>query len=142
MRDIKFRAWCNQKNEWISYNKLSQETSIDFEFSLQQDYFILDGIEIDRWIIEQYTGLKDKNGKEIYEGDILLRTGEIQGSSIRDMSDNNPDMRLIKWRDDEARLTFCTIDGRFGVSGFTYCKDNINNLYEIIGNIHENPELL
>ena len=115
--------------------------NINEVFHMLRKYDGIQDVENDVEIM-QYTGLKDKNGKEIYEGDILLRNGSVQGSSITDMSDPNPDMRIIKWDDNEGRLTFSTIDGRIGISGFSYCKNNLNTLYEVIGNIHENPELL
>jgi hypothetical protein len=74
----------------------------------------------------QYTGLKDKNNKEIYEGDII--------------QEDDPDGKinyLIEWKEKEAN--FSAIDGTktlrlYGI----YWKHNC----EVIGNIYENPELI
>ena len=67
----------------------------------------------------QYTGLKDKNGAEIYE---------------RDLVDYDDDIGEIKWNDKEA----C-----FEVVGKYWCTDClVTEKMEVIGNIHENPELL
>ena len=65
MREIKFRAWCLNLNEWLKDG-----------FSISQDGLFLYTDDLTEWeiaenfIIEQFTGLYDKNGKEIYEGDI------------------------------------------------------------------------
>lgn len=124
-RPIKFRAWDNANNEWL--NKEDAECLI----------IHLDGrYEIDRgWVkvfpdltIEQDTGLKDKNGKKIYENDI-----------IKDTSDGDCLINAVFW---------CEKGGFWGVKprspfaerdwGWFIGRDNI----EVIGNVHENKELL
>jgi len=113
MRKIAFRAWDNQNNcmAIASSKKYSPiNTSQCLAESAIQDSYIL----------MQYTGLKDKNGVEIYEGDVYhhITTGK------------------------RCKIVFG--DGRFycnaeGLSSYSLL--NINN-GEVIGNIHENPELL
>lgn len=110
MREIKFRAW-DKNNKFMIFIQ-----PVDFEAGC--DYFT-----DDNYIIEQFTGLLDKNGREIYEGDIIQTETCVAAVvfdecqfGLRAKPDKNyvgALMDLITWRS-----------------------------IEIIGNIHENPELL
>ena len=121
MRDIKFRVWDNDL-EIMSYS----DTDIFITFS---DDGICIGYEIDDEIddydLMQYIGLKDKNGREIYEGDIVEYKNEYH---------------VIEWDDCKfmAKGFYCssqdTPDDFFSEFAYTNCK--------VIGNIYENPELL
>lgn len=78
------------------------------------------------FIVLQYTGLKDKNGQEIYEGDIVTLSGS--------------EPHVIKFQDGGFGWDgMC--DDFIGFAGHTYF-DKIMKRCNIIGNIHENPELL
>ena len=63
MREIKFRAWCKPTKFMWNWGRIKNK-----EFAGNGLDFMIDN---DEWVLMQYTGLKDKNGKEIYEGDIL-----------------------------------------------------------------------
>lgn len=129
MRELKFRAWAKGYEKWchrIEY--------IDDGLWLG---YVDDGIgELSTTdiIVEQYTGEKDKNGKEIYEGDIVKTESPNEGMNFEAGAiDYHQAMFLVcnapKFSDPE--LTHSETLGY-------YCDTEL----EVIGNIHENPELL
>lgn len=134
-REIKFRVWDNKlKRYWFKSDDYTNVDKIgyygDYYRSLVEDFFnsFFDVQEFDRFVLEQYTGLKDKDGKEIYEGDII----QLKGS---------PYVYCIEWFD-----YYWSIND-YGKLGYQdYEPQPLNHcVYEsskVIGNINENPELL
>lgn len=123
MRKILFRGKSNYGNvgEWLYSMTISKHYYNDNEvFS----YYIGNGNKtIDGKTLGQYTGLTDKNGTKIFEGDILK-----QG-----IGDN----LVVLWNNEQAR--FDLFHNNMTVAGFN--KPTLE-FYEVIGNIHDNPELL
>ena len=123
MREIKFRAW-DAKHQRMTYtmNPVVHAEYNFMEFGAVFSRFYPQGT------LEQYTGLKDKNGKEIYEGDILTWAGHYIGDYWQKVN-------IGKVYYDE---------GSYDVenSGDDFWSLVKNHKVEIIGNIHENPELL
>lgn len=121
MRELKFRIWSEEDKEYRSDIRVS-DLVIDIDGAPSTIY----SAEGDRFDIEQYTGLKDKNGKEIYEGDI-----------VRYGNDN----AAIIWREKNAEFGVKWLD--CGVEDSISWQIGIEKTpSEVIGNIHENPELL
>ncbi len=112
-RKIKFRFWCPAGKAFIKdykYNGLVDE--------------LFDEKEYDLLIPQQFTGLKDKNGKDIYEGDIIKATS--------DQYENENFVGKVIF-DEGSYLTWINKNDIRGIN-----EDD----FEVIGNIFDNPELL
>jgi len=92
----------------------------------------ISGIEVDYTTIGEYTGLTDRNGNKIFEGDIVKtkKYGKIVGHS----NVNDYDIFVVKYKPAMFRLENHS-------RGFNLVDDGYSKL-EVIGNIHDNPELL
>ena len=122
MREIKFRVWNTETNKMIINVK---EMGV---FALQSIYSIDEFLVIptnEKYPLMQYTGLKDKNGVEIYEGDILSH--HLQGN------------RFVEYGSPFKNYGGYMLVSKNGMRGTLSDPDK---LYEVIGNIYENPELL
>lgn len=124
MREIKFRAW--DKTDKIMHRTFRPACHCQydfFQFNLAVDVF--DG-RPDNMILMQYTGLKDKNGVEIYEGDVV----NIDGGG-------KPNISSVYF----ANGCFC-LDMNETPCELKYYIDMPFCQAEVIGNIYENPELI
>lgn len=124
MREIKFRAW--HKEEKIMGEVLGIDILHKEIFFSNEDVDCYEHTDFKDIELMQYTGLKDKNNKEIYEGDIVkLRA--------------NHGIGVIKYYDEWGASVVEYIKPRpLAVLGMNYYKEDI----EVIGNIYENLELL
>jgi uncharacterized phage protein (TIGR01671 family) len=129
MNQIKFRAWDTHQNKMITKFMIGSNTDPDSsEWTCPIVWMNNEWVNHDGLIILQFTGLQDKDGVDIYVGDIVLcYPDEVDTQYIRVVeSDNNtPDIGI-------------TTNGR---SGLILCKTS-THLIQIIGNIHQNPELI
>lgn len=136
MREIKYKAYHKKKGLLVDV------LSIDFENNMvtlktetdsdEEYYWWSSTCHLDEVVLMQYTGLKDRNGREIYEGDIVQSNNSVWGSS----SIRGNDIQHI------SRVIFK--DGEYLCEWETYVNNLCNELdnIEVIGNIYENKDLL
>lgn len=128
-REIKFRAWDIGHDCFIpvDYYAIISTTTFgafgimlkDWDNYREGEYFYSNS-----QILSQFTGLLDKNGVEIFDGDVLY-------------NDDRKCNMVVAWSDEDSRfITLYDGDEYFNLS------HSISNLYYKIGNIYENPELL
>lgn len=136
---IKFRAVANVNDKYNGIKKGDFVYGSFVETNIYCQIIFGDGeqISVDRKTVGQYTGLKDKNGFGIYEGDIV-KWGHIDGYTER-----MPRIAIVSL---DPSLNFRTInlgknndDFHYGSFAYANC---IDKCMEVIGNIHKNPELL
>ena len=146
MREIKFRTWVKNESKMISGYSATVIDVFTQSFAYRSK-------EVE---LMQYTGLKDKNGKEIFEGDVIRivednRMGGIYLGTIRYLGNwgvygfNMLDAKVIETRD-FGEKTMGFLMKHFG-NCFTLAEafkhgDESDFKVEVIGNIYENPELL
>ena len=135
MREILFRGKCLHDNEWFEGESILQNN--DFTLIAKAVTLGINEKGIANLIrdsifnavipetVGQYTGLTDKNGTKIFEGDIVLVY----------YSDGLIEKGCIGWSDISIRYTFASPDG----SGYGI---DVTDTFEVIGNIYDNPELL
>ena len=132
MREIKFRAWLKEdkKMENVKTMDFTDKTIRCLKKNEFINAYLLRRVSFDDVELMQYTGLRDKNGKEIYEGDIIKYKFPY-------------DIRLkhispVKFLKTEASFG---IKNRYGNEIPLYTI-SANNYFEVIGNIYENKNLL
>jgi uncharacterized phage protein (TIGR01671 family) len=121
MRPIKFRAWDTSDRIWLdaSNNRLTLDGSSLLDANGWP--WAIPG----RVIIEQFTGLHDKNGREIYEGDVL-QLDETYPKRLKAVVVFVDGAFKFEWQDNKVTR---------------YSPTGLEDFY-VIGNVHENPELM
>jgi uncharacterized phage protein (TIGR01671 family) len=148
MKDIKFRAW-DIVNKKMIYNVFEINNvghaveALDCDFGNGTGTFKMHLTTNTRKIpLMQYTGLKDKNGKEIYEGDIV-KWGHLEGSIENPVRiaivEFNPD---IQFRRTGVKKENCFYGQNYIFNFGSFAYKNTEDCLEIIGNIHQHKHLL
>ena len=126
MREIKFKAFVKELNRIIPVE------CIEFENEKLDHIHLVSGMSLEpnEFELVQYTGLKDKNGVEIYEGDVLS------------LADCDPSLYKIVWWEHNFKYGIEYI----GSNTTNWQEENLeefsSELIKVVGNIYENPELL
>jgi len=111
-----FRIWSKERQKY-EHPSYVEETSL----------LVLARLSKERYTVEQCTGLKDKNGNLIYEGDIIaVANGSINGNVL-----------ISKWQ-----VVWKGKEGRYSLPSWVGDEPDFSHYVKVLGNIHENPELL
>ena len=156
MRDIKFRVWDGVMKDWIPFGLNEISDLVFLKGSDVRGGFIVDTFdsEAGRYILMQYTGLKDKNDKEIYEGDIVkyvlcgIWMNPYSGKNyfVNHKDPSGTVIGKVYWDNHDLQWS---VESRWIED--PYYKENFENpeekpLWKFNGimpiNVYENPELL
>lgn len=132
MREIKFKAWLPEERRWLkdgfgvaAHGEGITEFGYDLEFD---DVYIKRDYNDGEFVLMQYTGLKDKNGVEIHEGDIVV-------------CDNR--RCKVVWEQSDCSFRYePEFSNRADGEGINRYVMPYNDDEEVIGNIYESPKLL
>lgn len=143
MREILFRGKRRDNGKWWYGSYLFLHTKpmdwTGMRVGKAEDvHYIIDETDlnyaVDPETIGQYTGLTDKNGKKIFEGDIIRHHNDCPDSEIKEIGIVFWDEEYCGWRR--------TSNGKFHHGVIDTYRLSLNCVYEKIGNIHDNPELM
>ena len=125
MREIKFKAWDKNLKRWTNY---SIADDLPRFYDKHTGCWKTDK-EGERFVLSQYTGLKDKNNREIYEGDVIKAISFARWVGV------------AKYSDENQAFIFDDLDKKYRGKS-TVFMNQFDDGFEILGNIYENPELL
>ena len=122
-REIKFRAWDKYNERWLNISSIAIgfRGMVHGVWDLGGELYGLHQVDL-----ISYTGLKDKNGTEIYEGDILVADYGMSKT-----------IGCVEWMDDMGTYAIHTAGG-----GYSFSLQHSRRSDEVIGNIYENGDLL
>lgn len=143
MREIKFRAKDLNTNDWVYGDlEIHRKDSRRLIHSYNENGDYNRQYDVDEDTIGQFTGLRDKNGREIYEGDIVRKTETTYRMT---------DLGVVRYCNEEAKFVLHVAD-KYGEYNFSFVKDfqsqdghatvPCHNEYEVLGNVYDDKELI
>lgn len=136
-REIKFRGKRVDNGEWVYGDLIKRSNRICIWIDFERGGIEYGLNKVDPETVGQYTGLKDKDGKEIYEGDVVRHTLNV-GDNAYDGNKSKVRISYVVWQN--FRAVFAIQMNPFANNDlWKYCQNGGDAT--IIGNIHDNPEL-
>ncbi|QPC18900.1 hypothetical protein LacP0734_03855 [Lacticaseibacillus paracasei subsp. tolerans] len=137
-REIKFRVWDKAKYRMLGVDQLAFGPNGELvsiysdgpDFSNDSDALMGEKPDLNEAVLMEYTGLHDKNGREIYEGDIIVTHPKSKYEA--------PESGVVQYGGSRPMFGYKTEDGE----EYDIWSSNAYRTYEVIGNIFENPEML
>ena len=136
-REIKFRVWRNTTKHFTDIPFYSCSGGQLLWQHRTGNQITISNIDDGDYVIQQYTGLKDKNGKEIYEGDIVnfTKCGMTHGPEAENVKNAE-----VWYSSEDCAFAF----GKYKSANYTWWYSMVDVLcdFEVVGNIFENKDLL
>lgn len=142
-KEIKFRAWVNFEEKMYPVEQWANKSWVAVPIQVSEDDWELEQRRIEDIELMQYTGLKDKNGKEIYEGDIVVK------GKYPYFVEKKPNYRgIVEWYFSGWQVSLVSVnnENRGMATGYGLNEigidENKKSDWQVIGNIYENDYLL
>lgn len=153
-REIKFRAWDKENECYLydiqdAYDTMSGHVKYDDgENACYDEDCFGDFLDNERYVVEQFTGMKDKNGREIYEGDLFEHRFGYVVFDDPPHDEMGTECGLVVLEDGQFGVKIPGL-GVYNLYGLLLREGHLDNMskddlfvMKIAGNIYENPELL
>jgi len=155
MRKMRLRLWRhwkqNEDTGWMTYLEMGLEeftpALIIFSDSKTGDYLTAlsifknpDKVKYNNLDFEimYYTGFKDKQGKDIYEGDLV----ELDNPGITQVYPKPSKYRVVIFSEDDGKFDWVDTITKETRSGYSFCRSNTEKHCKVMGDIYRNPELV